>query len=224
MNALKIGGVLLCVTLVGGRLGFAQTPASPRVFVDGAMMVERDPTDLFYGPDAGTAARGALGVHVSKRHSLRFEVDVPRWRMMDTTSSSPVWCSGSAGCLGGEGWVPARSTSHTAVRTVSYSFLYARHLPAMGRVQVALLAGGGMENREYRSSGSFDELGPDGRVVRHNTYGDDRSKYWPAGILGFDAEVRLTSHLAVTPQFRFHTFPYPVVAIARPGIALRWRF
>ena len=122
MKTSKIGTILLCVTLAGGRLGFTQTPSSPRVFVDGAMMAERDPTDFFDGSDAGSAGRGALGVHLSERNSLRFEVDVPRWRVMDTASSGPVWCAESAGCLGGEGFVPARTTSHTVVRTVSYSF------------------------------------------------------------------------------------------------------
>ena len=112
----------------------------------------------------------------------------------------------------------------TAVRTVSSSFLYARHLPALGPVHVALLAGGSIENRDRKSSGSFDELSRDGRVVRHNAYSDERSLNWVAGVVGVDAEMKLTSHLAVTPQFRFHTFPYPAVSIIRPGIALRWRF
>jgi hypothetical protein len=224
MNGWKIVGSLMCVTLAGARLGFAQTPPSPRVFVDGAVMAERDTTAFFYGSDAGTAGRAAVGVRLSERNSLRFEVDVPRWHVNDTASSGPVWCAREARCVGGEGLVPARTTSHTAVRTVSYSFLYARHLPAMGRVQVALLAGGSMEERGYRSSSSFDELGPDGHVVRHVAGNDDRIGHWPAGVLGIDAEVSLTSHLAVIPQFRFHTLPYPAVSISRPGIALRWRF
>jgi hypothetical protein len=187
-------------------------------------MADRDPTDFFYGSDAGTAGRAAVGVRLSERSSLRFEVDVPRWRVNDTASSDRVYCAKEARCVGGEGWVPARTTSHTAVRTVSYSFLYARHLPAIGRVQIALLAGGSMEARGYQSSSSFDELGPDGQVVRRVAGNNDRIGHWPAGVLGMDAEVSLTSHLAVIPQFRFHTFPYPAVSIARPGIALRWRF
>jgi hypothetical protein len=224
MTAWKIGGVLLCVMLGAGRPGLAQTPSSPRVFVDGAMLADRDNWASLYGPDAGTAGRAAVGVHFSDRNSLRFEVDVPRRRVADRTSSSPVWCARSADCLGGEGWVPARTTSHGEARTVSYSFLYARHLPEIGRVQVGLLAGGSVEERDARSSGSFDELGPDGRVVRHSSYDDGHTNYWPAAVLGVDAEVRLTSHLGVTPQFRFHTLPYPCVSIVRPGIALRWRF
>src|SRR2546423_1367131 len=58
MNALKVGAILLCLTLADGGLGFAQTPSSPRIFVDGGMMAERDPTDFFYGSDAGAAGRG----------------------------------------------------------------------------------------------------------------------------------------------------------------------
>ena len=112
MNTWRIGGILLCVALAAGRPGFAQTSSSPGAFVDGAMTAERDPTDLFYGSDVGMAGRGAVGVHLSEHNSLRFEVDVPRWRVMDTNSSSPVWCARDAGCLGGEGLVPEIGRAH----------------------------------------------------------------------------------------------------------------
>ena len=55
MKGWTIVGILVCVTIAGGRLGFAQTPPSPRVFVDAAIMADRDPTDSFYGSDAGKA-------------------------------------------------------------------------------------------------------------------------------------------------------------------------
>jgi hypothetical protein len=224
MNPWVLGGIVLGLTLAGGRPALAQSPIPGRPFVDAAAMTERDPTEFFYGSDSGIAGRGAVGVHLSGPNGLRFEVDVPRWRVLDTASASPVWCAEGAHCVGGVGYVPARTTSHDAVRTVSYSLLYARELPAMGRVLVSLVAGGGVEKRAYRSSGSFDELGADGRVVRHSAFDNDRSKDWFAAVFGIDAEVRLSSHLAVTPQVRFHTFPYPKVSIVRPGVAVRWRF
>ena len=223
MNTWRIGS-LLCLALVAGRPGFAQTPVPLGPFVDGAIVAERDPTDLFDGSQAGTAGRLAIGGHLSERNSLRFELDVPRWRVVDTTSSSPVFCARDAGCVGGEGLVPARTTTHSAVRTVSYSVLYARHLPAMGRVQVAVLAGASLEGRARQSAESFDELDRSGHVVQHRAYSDDRGQSGPAAVLGVDAEIGLTPHLAVTPQFRFHTFPYPAVSIVRSGIALRWHF
>ena len=219
-----LGGLVLGVTLAGGRPALAQAPGGSRVFVEAAAMTERDPTEFFYGSDAGIAGRAAVGAPLSGANGLRFEVDVPRWRVLDTASSSPVYCAEGAHCVGGVGYVPARTTSHAAVRTVSYALLYARELPAMGRVLVSLVAGGAVEKRAFRSSGSFDELGPDGSVVRHNAFDDDRGKDWFAAVFGVDAEVRLTPHLAVTPQVRFHTFPYPKVSIVRPGVALRWRF
>lgn len=219
MKTWRIGGVLMCLALTGGRPGFAQAPFSPSAFVDGAIMADHDPTESFYGSVKGMAVRGAVGARLSEHNSFRFEVDVPQWRVMDTASSGPARCA----CLPTDP-IPANITSHTAVRTLSYSFLYARHLPAIGRVQVGLLAGGSVEERDSRSSGSFDLLDRNGQFMAHHAYNDDRTLYWPAGVLGADAEVKLTSHLAVTPQFRFHTFPYPAVSIVRPGIALRWRF
>ena len=158
MNVRTIGGLALCFTLAGGRETFAQA-SPPSVFVDAAVMTDRDPTEFF-------------------------------WQV--------------------------------AVRTVSYSLLYARHYAVASRVQISLIAGGGIEERAYRSSDTFDELGADGVVVRHTAFAGTHTKNWFAAVLGADAEVALTWHLAIAPQIRFHTFPN--VSILRPGIALRWRF
>jgi hypothetical protein len=219
----KLASIVLCMAVVGARPARGQTVPAP-AFVDGAAMADRDPTELFDGAVSGVAGRGAFGMRVADRHTLRFEIDVPTWRVTDVASSSPVYCAETSFCVGRPGFVPARTTQHTAVRTVSYAFLYARHFSAKGRAQVALIAGASVEGRAYRSSGVFDELDAGGRVVRHSAYSDDRTKYWPAVVLGMDVEVALTSHLVVVPQFRIHTFPYPAVSIARPGVALRWRF
>jgi hypothetical protein len=200
----------------------AQIPTRP--FVAVGVVAERDPTDFFYGSDDGLAARLAVGAPLSGRHGLRVEWDVPRWRTLDTASSSPVFCAASAGCLGGVGFVPAYTATHSAVRSVSYSVLYALHLPATGRLRFALLAGGSLEQREFRSSGSFDELGARGEVLRHTVSSDDRTRFWFAGVVGFEGDVRVTRHLSVVPELRFHAFPYPLVSILRVGTAVRWRF
>lgn len=222
MNAWKIGGFLVCGALICGKPASAQTPP-PQVFLDGAVMTDRDPTDFFEGSQRGTAGRGAIGVHLSPYNSLRFEIDVPQWRVHDFETSKPMWCAEASACLS-TGFVPAHTTTHTEVRGVSYAFLYGRHLPWLGPVQISLLGGGAIEQRDRRYSSTIDELSPDGHVLRHHVSRDDRSNGGLAGVLGIDAEIRLTQHLSVTPQFRFHTFPYPEVSIVRPGVAVRWRF
>jgi hypothetical protein len=223
MNAWKVGVISTCLAVAVGSPAFAQTPSSSALFVDGAIAADSDQTAYFNGSTRGWAGRGAVAVRLASHNGIRFEVDVPTWRVLDTESSAPVYCAPQS-CVFGSGLVPARTTSHTAVRTVSYAFLYARHLPAIGRVELALVGGGSVEERDSQASGTFDELGPDGKVARQSRYDDDRVKYWPAGVVGVDAQMSLTAHLAVTPQLRFHTFPYPAVSILRPGIALRWRF
>jgi hypothetical protein len=224
MRTWIIGAMVTGMSLAGEGSALAQAPPPPHMLVDAGVMVERDPTESFYGSDTGSAGRGAVGVQLSDRSGLRFELDVPRWRVTDTTSTDLIYCAESANCVGGVGLVPARTTARVSVRTVSYSFLYARLLTVTKRLQVFLLGGGSLEGRAYQSSSSFDELGPGGGVLRHTAYETSRTKAWFAGVFGADAEVNLTSHLAVAPQFRFHTFPYPRVSILRPGIALRWRF
>ena len=223
MRASAILPVLVAALLGTGRPLLAQTPVAPRVFVDGAVVAERDPTDYFYGTDRGAALRGGVGVHFSPNNTIRFEIDVPQWRVNDTSYEGLVWCAGPT-CVNGDGQVPSRSTSRIEVRTVSFSVLYGRQLPAIGRLRLSVVAGGSQELRRYRSSGSFDQLSPDGRVLRHDASQSDNTKYWGAIVTGVDAEVLVTPHLAVLPQFRFHAFPYPEVSIARVGLGLRWRF
>jgi hypothetical protein len=232
MKAWKLGGILTCMAVSGGQPAFAQTPAVPSTFVDAAIMVDRDQSDYqsrpfsYYGSADGGAARWAIGRRLSDTNGFQFEIDVPQWRATDRDSSAPVYCS-STNCPGAPGLAPAHTTDHTALRTISYSFLFARHLPAIPavrRLRLAILAGVGIEEQDSQESGVFDQLGPDGKVVRHTSYARERADYLPAAVVGVDAEMKITSHLAVTPQFRFHAFPYPIVSIVRPGIALRWRF
>jgi hypothetical protein len=223
MKALRMTGLVIGLALSSQAIASAQAPSSG-FFADAGAMVERDPTDFFYGSPVGAAGRAAFGAQLSERNSVRFELDIPRWRVTDTVSTNPVWCAQSARCVGGEGFVPARTTDHTAVRTISYSFLYARQLPVARRVTLALVAGGSIEQREFQASGTFDELDRDGRVVRHTESARDSGRNWPAAVVGVDAEIAITSHWAVSPQFRYHTFGYPYVSIVRPGVALRFRF
>jgi len=92
------------------------------------------------------------------------------------------------------------------VRTISYGMVFAHRLAEIGRVRPALVAGAGIEDRHTRWSGVDSS---------HNTL---------SAIVGIDAEIPLTSNLSLTPEFRFHTFPYPYVSIVRPDVVLRWQF
>lgn len=210
--------VLLCASTAS-----AQTLAARNVFVDFAIKADHDSTPYFYGSANGFAGSGATGVNLSDRSSLRFEVDVPSWRVNDMESSANVFCAPGA-CSSGTGSVPARTSLHDAARTVSYAFVYARHLPAAGRLQVAVVAGASVEARQQRSSGVFDELGPAGLVVAHHVYDTEGTTAATAAVLGLDAELRLTSRVSIAPEIRWHLGPYPRFAIVRPGVAVRWRF
>ena len=217
--------ILACLSLLNGRAAFAQTPApTPTAFVDVAVMTDHDPTELFYGSESGWAGRAGVGVRRTERHGFRFEVDVPRRRVYATASSGPSYCAETAKCVGGVGFVPSRSASITAARTVSLVGLYGMDLAQSRRVTISLLAGAGLERREYRSSGWWDELDAAGAVVAHHEFSSENPKLWPGVVLGVDVEMSLTRHFAVTPQLRYHTFPYPSVSILRPGVAVRWRF
>ncbi len=220
MQRLTVSAFVIALVLAGGRP--AQALPASRFFVDVAFALERDPTEYYYGTDRGFAIRAGVGLHVTEHNSLRLEIDVPRWRVHDTFYSGPIYCAGPS-CVNGDGLVPSRATSRTEVRSVSWAFLYARHLPAIARIRPVLLAGMSQELRRYRSSDIIEQLDPQGGVLRTDTAHSDRTKYWPAIVVGADVEVPVTSRVVVMPQFRFHTFPYPEVAITRAGIGVRWR-
>ena len=81
------------------------------------------------------------------------------------------------------------------------------------------------EHQIDRASGTLDRLGAGGAVVARSAYQLDRTNENFAAVLGMDAEVSLTPHLAVTPGVRFHWLPgESAVEIVRPGIGVRWRF
>ncbi len=99
-NTLVVTGLAIGLTLSSSRIASAQA-VSHGVFADAAVMLDRDPTDFFYGSPVGAAGRAAVGAQISEHSSLRFELDIPRWRVTDTLSTNPPWCAKSDDCVCG---------------------------------------------------------------------------------------------------------------------------
>src|SRR5262245_6676958 len=207
--------------LVSGPRAFAQTPSAPHAFVDVSFARDRDPVESFHGSQDGSAVRATVG-KAAGHHDWRFEFDVPNKRVTDVQHNGLMYCAQESSC--GPGYVPGHFEEHVEVRTVSGAVLYAQHLPTIGRVGTSLVGGGAVESQVLKYSQVTDVLDDQGRVLRHNTYAHDYPLTIVSGVIGADADVRVTSHLSVVPQIRYHFFPYPSVSILRPGIAVRWQF
>jgi hypothetical protein len=209
---------LAAAALTIGSSAFAQTPSAPRAFVDVSLTGDRESSHTT--PD-GPVIRATVG-RVVGHHDWRFEVDIPSLHVIDTDRTGLMYCAKDSSC--GPGYVPSHVRERTEVRTVSGAVLYAQHLPTFGRVGVSLVAGGALESQVLKYSQQTDILDDQGRVLTHNAYAHDYPLTIVSGVIGADADLRLTSHLAITPQIRYHFFPYPSVSFLRPGVAVRWQF
>ena len=221
MKTCKTAVFLVGLLAASSSIAFAQSPSTTRVFVDGTVAFDRNPTERFHGSDDGRVGRAAVGA-ASGHHDWRIEVDIPAWRTIDTDHTGPIYCAPDSKC--GPGYVPGRVQEHSAFRTISTAVLYAQHLPAFARTEVALVGGGAIEHETLKYSQQTDFLDDSGRVISHSAYAHDYPVGTLSGVIGVDAQVHVTSHLAVVPQVRYHFFPYPEVSILRPGISVRWTF
>ena len=221
MNTRKTATILALASLATGPRAFAQTASTRRAFVDVSIAADRNPVEDFHGPLANQAFRATVG-RTSGHHDWRLEVDIPRWRSLDTDHTGPMYCAPESNC--GPGYVPSHVHERFEVRTTSVAVLYAQHLPAFGRVELSLVGGGAVESQLTKYSQQSDILDSAGGVVSHNAYAHDYPVGTISGVVGVDAQVRLTPRLAVVPQVRYHYWPYPEVSIVRPGVALRWQF
>ena len=221
MNSCKTTAILAAVILANSPRMFAQTVSTGRAFVDASIAADRNPVEDFHGPLANQAFRATVG-RTAGHHDWRLEVDVPRWRTLDVDRTGPMYCAVESSC--GPGYVPSHVHERIEVRTMSVAVLYAQHLPAIGRVEFALVGGGAIESELTKYSQQTEVLDSAGRVVSHNAYAHDYPVGAVSAVMGVDAPVRLTSRLAIVPQLRYHYAPYPQISIARPGVALRWQF
>ena len=220
MSTCKAAVILTVTVFATSARAFAQSSPS-QVFVDASIAADRNPVEAVRGPLDNQAFRATVGKAVG-HHDWRLEVDVPRWRTSETDHTGPVYCAPDSSC--GPGFVPSHLHERFEVRTTSVAFLYAQHLPKIGKMDLALVGGGAVESQVMKYSQQSDILDSAGRVLQHNVYAHDYPVGTVSAVVGADAQVQLSRHLSIVPQVRYHYSPYPPVSIVRPGLAVRWQF
>jgi hypothetical protein len=221
MNSRKTATILVAAGLAACPRVFAQSPSRPHAFVDLSVTGDQNPVGDPRRPPDGHAIRATVG-KTAGHHDWRLEVDVASRRIIEADYTALGYCAVESSC--GPGYVPTHTQARSESRAMSVAAIYAQHLPAFGRLELSLIGGGAIEHEALKSSQQSDILDAAGRVVSHSAYADDDTSGAISGVMGVDAQLRLTPHLAVVPQLRYHYFPYPAVAILRPGVALRWQF
>ena len=187
--------LLLAMTAAHAR---AQNLPTRSTFVEGSLLVDRDPT--YPNPSRQTELRpgggAAVGTRLTRhsRYSIRFDFELPDSHVSDVY---PVGL-------------------RTERRTNAYGLLLGRHFQPNRSVELTVV--GGFSATQARRS----------IVIDQRSIAMSQSTDWmPAVSTGVDVAIGLTPHLALVPELRFHMSPaYPSLSliIARPRIAVRWRF
>ena len=209
----------ICTTLVllGILSTFPSRAHAQRVFVDGGVLADYDPT--LRSETATTAGvAGAAGLVLSRRFSVRVEFDLPRWH----TS------------LHAERTVRPQRIEEYEVRehdrAPAVSVLVGYHVRPSSRVEVVLLGGGTRTTRQARLAGHERVLNLDGSLIEHRDAGhrfDDVA--WAALTGGAEVALSLGRHLAIVPELRVHGYVSffgvePSLIFVRPRIMSRVRF
>src|SRR5262245_46378849 len=95
------------------------------------------------------------------------------------------------------------------------------HAPRHARIRLAYLGGVVFLRERFRRTAVSNTAGIPPVIPASSMFSDDTTTtFRPAVAVGFDAEISLTSHVAVVPQLRV-VAPSAGLSI-RPGVAVRW--
>ena len=174
------------------------------LFVEGALIGDhtRSQSPMTLG------GSGSIGVRLARHFGVRFDVEVPTMHARALNTDSPG---------------VARTIFSFSSRTITYGVMAAGDVQTHKRVNLAFLAGLSIAVPETRGSGYTEFFAQNGSVVRR----EDLNSYWSdhMGALSYrvDVAVTVTSHVAVVPELRFHTYG-EFTTVTRPKVAVRWTF
>ena len=210
----------ICTTLalLGVFSTFPSRAHAQRVFVEGGVLADYDPTLRSDTTTTTAGIAGAAGLVLSRRFSVRVEFDVPRWH---TSLHSRRTVR------------PQRIEEYEVReydRAPAVSVLVGYHVRPSSRVEVVLLGGGTVTTRQAHLVGYERVLNLDGSLIEHRDIDhrfDDVA--WAAVTGGAEVALSLGRHVAIVPELRVHTYlsffgVEPSLTFVRPRIMTRVRF
>ena len=164
------------------------------------------------------------------RSGIELDVGVPQWHVKHLGPQRYVYGGPSFGWQQQGHFYEWSSTVRR--RSSDVTVFYRRNMPVNGRVTFSWLAGAGHVSRPEQYTGVTNEVLPDGRLTEVNVTGGTSFRNYLAATAGLDAEFRIAPRVSVVPRLRVTAFPSflddsgmaPRPLIARPEIAVRWRF
>ncbi len=210
----------------------AQTPLHPRrTFVDVSFGPAWD--DAYSSstrvPGATWAAGLACGFDAGT-WGLELDVAVPQWHEKTYPLQQYLYAGPTFG------WQQQNhsyeSLSTVRRRSIDVTALYRGNVPVNRRVMFTWLAGGGYVFRPEQFTSVTHEVLPNGQRIAVNTDEGTSHRNYLAAVAGLDVEIAVASRVSVVPRLRVTVFPSllddsglaPRVVVARPEIAVRWRF
>jgi hypothetical protein len=211
---------------------YAQTPsATRRTFVDVSFGPDWDDAyDTTTRASGATLASGfAWGVDTGT-WGFELDVAVPQWH----EKAYPLLRYRHGGPT--VGWQQQNhsyeSSSMTRRRSIDVMVLCRASRPVNRRVTFTWLIGGGYVFRPSQFTSVTNEVLPDGQLIEVNTRKETSSRDYMAVATRLDVEFKVASRVSVVPRVRVTFFPSllddsgsaPRMVVARPEVAVRWRF
>jgi len=166
----------------------------------------------------------------SGRSGVEFGVGIAQWHMKNWPTQRYHYGGPSYGSV--QQGHSYESSSTARRRSIDVTAMYRANVPVNRHVTVTWLVGGGYVYRPAQFTNVTKEVLPDGQLTEVETRGDTSFRNYLAATARLDVELRVASHVSVVPRLRVTVFPSmlddsglaPRMLLARPEIAVRWRF
>ena len=222
--------VITGVCLVAAPADTQTLSNTPRAFLDVSLGPDWDDArnDITRVPGATWGSGLAFGFD-SGRSGVEFDVVVPQWHVKNL--GRPYQYAGPSFGWAQQGHFYEWSSTERR-RSIVVMVLHRANVPVNRHVTFSWLVGGGFVFRPEEFTSVTKEVLPDGQLTEVNTHETTSSWNYLAATARLDVEFRVASHVSVVPRLRVTAFPSllddsgsaPRVFMARPEIAVRWRF
>lgn len=211
---------------------YSQTiPNTRRAFADVPLAADWDDaySDNTRVPGATWSAGAAFGVD-SGKSGVELDVGVPQWHVKNRPPQRYQYVGPSYGYAQQGHFYESSSTERR--RSIDVTVLHRLNVPLNRRASFTWLIGGGFVYRPDESTSVTNEVLPDGRLTEVNSYRTTSSRNYLAAVTRVDVELKVAPAVSIVPRLRLAAFPAllddsgfaPRMFVARPEIALRWRF
>jgi hypothetical protein len=223
--------VLMSACLASAPVRAQTGSTAHRAFLDVPLAADWDDaySDNTRAPGAVWGTGVALGFDAGKS-GVELDVGVPQWHVKQFAGSPYQYVGPSIRFLQQGHFYESSSTERR--RSIDITAMHRANIEINQHATFTWLVGGGFVYRPEQTAGVTREVLPDGQLRDASTYARSSSRNYVAATARVDVEFEVVSHVSVVPRLRVTAFPSlfddsglaPAPFVARPEIAVRWRF